>query len=69
VSWHPTLDDIERRPDGPQTRPRRGGTYAEGTGPLDLPLGRLGGCWCGEANGHDWPGKADGAPHPREATP
>lgn len=24
-----------------------------------------GGCWCGEPNGHDWPGKADGAPHPR----
>jgi hypothetical protein len=24
-----------------------------------------GGCWCGEKNGHDWPGKADGAPHPR----
>lgn len=24
------------------------------------------GCWCGEPFGHDWPGKADGAPHPRE---
>jgi hypothetical protein len=24
-----------------------------------------GNCWCGEAPGHDWPGKADGAPHPR----
>jgi hypothetical protein len=24
-----------------------------------------GGCWCGEKNGHDRPGKADGAPHPR----
>ena len=23
------------------------------------------GCWCGDLNGHDWPGKADGAPHPR----
>lgn len=23
------------------------------------------GCWCGKPNGHDWPGKADGAPHPR----
>lgn len=23
------------------------------------------GCWCGEPNGHDWPGKAEGAPHPR----
>lgn len=25
------------------------------------------GCWCGEPFGHDWPGKADGAPHPRGA--
>ena len=24
-----------------------------------------GGCWCDEPYGHDWPGKADGAPHPR----
>lgn len=23
------------------------------------------GCWCGEPYGHDWAGKADGAPHPR----
>lgn len=24
-----------------------------------------GDCWCGEPFGHDWPGRADGAPHPR----
>lgn len=24
-----------------------------------------GGCWCGEPNDHDWPGKADGAAHPQ----
>lgn len=24
------------------------------------------GCWCGETYGHDWEGKADGAPHPRK---
>jgi len=23
------------------------------------------GCWCGEPWGHDWPGKEEGAPHPR----
>jgi hypothetical protein len=23
-------------------------------------------CWCGEPYGHDWEGKADGAPHPRD---
>jgi hypothetical protein len=28
-------------------------------------LGVAGGCWCGEPSGHPWPGKADGAPHPR----
>jgi hypothetical protein len=22
-------------------------------------------CWCAEPVGHDWPGKADGEPHPR----
>jgi hypothetical protein len=22
-------------------------------------------CWCGGPFEHDWPGKADGAPHPR----
>jgi hypothetical protein len=32
-------------------------------GPNDT-LGFLGGCWCGQHYGHDWPGKADGAPHP-----
>lgn len=25
-----------------------------------------GGCWCGEDHGHDWPGKTEGAPHPRK---
>ncbi len=25
------------------------------------------GCWCGNRQSHDWPGKADGAPHPRES--
>lgn len=28
-------------------------------------LGGGGGCWCGDPWGHDWPGKDDGAPHPR----
>lgn len=25
-----------------------------------------GGCWCGSDFGHSWPGKAEGAPHPRD---
>lgn len=28
------------------------------------PVLHCGGCWCGEPCGHDWPGRADGAPHP-----
>lgn len=24
-----------------------------------------GDCWCGTTGWHDWPGKAQGAPHPR----
>lgn len=24
-------------------------------------------CWCGHPAGHDWPGRAQGVPHPREA--
>lgn len=26
------------------------------------------GCWCGARQGHGWPGKADGAPHPPDST-
>lgn len=22
-------------------------------------------CWCGEAKNHEWPGREEGAPHPR----
>lgn len=32
-----------------------------------LPVIAAGGCWCGDELGHDWPGKSDGAPHPRSA--
>lgn len=31
-----------------------------------LPLVAGPGCWCGAERGHDWPGKGDGAPHPRD---
>lgn len=24
------------------------------------------GCWCGQKLHHDWPGKDEGAPHPRQ---
>lgn len=34
-------------------------------GPSSDTIGYLGGCWCGQPHGHDWPLKSDGAPHPR----
>ncbi|MFJ2178915.1 hypothetical protein ACIOHE_39230 [Streptomyces sp. NPDC087851] len=34
--------------------------------PVSATLGTRGACWCGEPYGHDWPGRADGAPHPRD---
>jgi hypothetical protein len=60
--WHPTLDSIESRPDTPWMRTtRRGGACHVGPGDT---LGGDG-CWCGEPFPHAWPGKDDGAPHPR----
>ncbi|MEV7871481.1 hypothetical protein AB0P17_36525 [Streptomyces sp. NPDC088124] len=37
--------------------------------PPSATLGTRETCWCGEAHGHDWPGRADGAPHPRDGAP
>jgi hypothetical protein len=51
----------------PQARAAR--NFAEHGGSkmaLGRTLGWLGGCWCGQPQGHDWPGRAEGAPHPRE---
>lgn len=61
----PTLDQIERRPDGPQTRPRP----VTDTAWAESRLRVIGGswCWCGLPGGHGWPGKETGRPHPREA--
>lgn len=71
---HPTLSQIEGRADphrpGGELRSSDGYYWCDnrvpGTGPRDNPLGQYGGCWCGLPNGHDWPGKNDGDPHPRE---
>ena len=27
-----------------------------------------GDCWCGSPYDHDWPGRAEGTPHPRQLT-
>ncbi len=66
MTTYPTLEQIERRPDGPQTRPRRVTDTQRRESALKVIFGP--GCWCGEPYGHDWPGKDAGAPHPR-ATP
>jgi hypothetical protein len=71
-TWRPSLDDYDLvgsvDPDN----------YQQGSGRRVWPPHRstaptitsadvisAGGCWCGQPYGHDWPGKADGAPHPR----
>lgn len=70
MARHRALAEIEDQPDTPwnphRAYPRRGGTCAPGTGPDDHPIGQYRTCWCGQPMGHDWPGKADKAPHPQE---
>ena len=63
MARYPTLDQIERRPDGPQTRPRP----LTGTQRREGRLGVIGTwwCWCGERRPHDWAGKSGGALHPQ----
>lgn len=60
-----TLEQLERRPDTPQSRPRP----VTDTARRESALAVIGtwSCWCGEPRGHDWPGKDGQAPHPREA--
>jgi len=64
----PTLSEL----DGDDAYPFDGKAWDYATGlPLkggskqDLPVVGTGLCWCGERYNHDWPGKEDGAPHPR----
>lgn len=63
MSRHLTLSELEARADSPwqrrswPPRPWHASETPEPFGSLD--------CWCGELLGHDWPGKDDGAPHPR----
>jgi hypothetical protein len=48
----------------PQARAAR---FAANKGPADYLRTIAGpGCWCGGELGHDWPGRDEGAPHPRE---
>lgn len=37
------------------------------TAPLPKAIAPVhGGCWCGRPSDHDWPNRAEGAPHPKE---
>ncbi|MGZ4745647.1 MAG: hypothetical protein ACXVYY_01055 [Oryzihumus sp.] len=71
--WGPTLSDydgeIDYPGDGKRPFDKGRGNWRSITGGAKLDLPTLGGpgCWCGEPQNHDWPGKADGAPHPRNA--
>jgi hypothetical protein len=65
MSWHPTLSSIERATDRPQDRPRP----LTDTAWREARMKAIGTwyCWCGRQRPHEWPGKADGEPHPRAA--
>lgn len=64
MSWHRTLSSYDKVDDRPLTRPAKYARQTNQDG--EATLGWLGGCWCGLPMGHDWPGKDDGAPHPRD---
>jgi hypothetical protein len=64
MSRHQMLDEYDDHGDRPWWIPR----IRPFQDALPMPLGKYGGCWCGNPTPyHDWPGKADGAPHPRSA--
>lgn len=42
-----------------------GGTPLREKSPQTFPVIAMKGCWCGEPGFHSWPGKEQGAPHPR----
>ena len=63
----PGLSAYDRQGDAtPQARQARGLVWRDNREPSTKRRAiAAGGCWCDEPYGHDWPGKADGAPHPR----
>lgn len=61
-----TLEEIESRVDSGARVTARWADNREPATRRFLPFGN-GTCWCGDRYGHDWAGKADGAPHPRPA--
>lgn len=64
MSRHLTLSELEDRADSPWQSRFRPYTDTQRRESVHEPFGSTD-CWCGELLGHDWPGKDDGAPHPR----
>lgn len=62
MTWHPTLEDYDDDWRGWQ---RNQCDYRKPS--PRWPVLGSGRCWCGQTLGHDWPAKAQGAPHPRAA--
>src|ERR1039457_1650309 len=71
MGWHPALDDVEASTSETDARAwtawRRRQRDNREPSTRRLAPGAAGRCWCGDLHGHDWPGKADGMPHPRVA--
>ena len=63
-----TLEQYDRSDDAsPQARWARTLARRDNREPSTRRIAPGGGrCWCGADYGHDWPGKAGGAPHPRD---
>lgn len=69
MARHPTLSQYDRSGDAsPAARQARSSAGRDNREPAtrEPALGTLGVCWCGQPRDHDWAGKGDGAPHPRE---
>lgn len=71
MSSHPALDEIEATSYETDVRARLSGVRWRDNREPSTRGDPLGGrdCWCGEPGRPDWPGKADGAPHPGGSRP
>lgn len=66
---HKTLSQYDADDDAsPQARQRRNAVTRDNREPSTRRMAPGGGnCWCFAPYGHSWPGKDEGAPHPRPA--
>jgi hypothetical protein len=67
MARHPTLDDLESKPDGPQTRRPRPRDNRDPATVRKEGLMGSGNCWCDNAPWADaWHAGQDTGPHPRD---